>query len=186
MRRLTAGLVRLGVTILFLGIPHVVLATELSLKTNTPTVKVDQIFWVDIALAGGEDTLGTDVIISYDPQKLEAKEVKAGTLYPTYNPVGEKRIDATQGKMLLSGSGGLGQAVQAQGSFASIIFQAKKAGVTTVAFDYQPGSTATTGIIDSAGNDLITTSPLSLSITIQNLSFLDRFFSLLQRFGLWR
>lgn len=148
-------------------------AAGLSLQTEKPKLKLGQITTMAIVLSGGEDTLGTDVILTYDPQKLEAVEVKEGSIYPTYNPAGEKRIDADRGKIILSGSGGMGQPVKADGVFAVVTFQTKSPGQTTVVFDYQIGNTTKTGVVDFTSKDLLTTIPRSVTVVIEKPTVLE-------------
>jgi len=156
-------------------------AAELSLQTEKPKLKLGQATTVAIVLFGGEDTLGTDVILTYDPQKLEASEVKARDLYPAYNPADGKRIDADKGKIFLSGSGGLGQSIKAKGVFAVVTFLAKSPGQTTIAFDYQVGSTTKTGIIDLTGKDLLTATPRSVTVTIQEPNIIEKTLTFFKR-----
>lgn len=155
-------------------------AAGLSLQIEKSLLKVGQETTVSIMLSGGEDTLGTDVVLIYDPQNLEAKEVKAGTLYPSYNPAADARIDQTIGQITISGSGGFGQPVKADGLFATVTFQAKKFGSFQVQFDYAPGVTAKTGVIDFAGNELLTEPLQPLTVQIKDQSVFEKLIAFIQ------
>lgn len=134
-------------------------AAQLSLQTEKPKLKLGQTATVAIVLSGGEDTLGTDLVLRYDPRMLTAQKVTNSSLYPTYNPSLERRIDPAQGIITLSGSGGTGQPVAAQGEFATVVFEPIKTGKTAVYIDYEPGATNKSGILDPLGNDLMSYAP---------------------------
>lgn len=174
-------LVTLTLLVFALSFAPTVSAAELSLQTEKPKLKLGQTTTVMIVLSGGENTLGTDMVLTYDSKRLEANEVKAGDLYPTYNPSNGKRIDADKGKIFISGSGGLGQPVKANGVFAIVTFLAKSPGQATIAFNYQVGDTTQTGIISPAGKDLLITTPRPMIITIQEPNIIEKTLTFFKR-----
>lgn len=174
-------IVTLAFLVLALSFAPTVSAAELSLQTEKPKLKLGQTTTVTIVLSGGENTLGTDIVLTYDSKRLEANEVKAGNLYPTYNPANGKRIDVANGKIFLSGSGGLGQPIKANGVFAIVTLRAKSSGQATIAFNYQVGDTTQTGIISPAGKDLLITTPRPMIITIQETNIIEKTLTFFKR-----
>ncbi len=163
---------------------HSIHAAQVSLATATPLPKVNERFAVMINLAGGDQTLGTDVVLRYDPQRLIAQEAVEGTLYPTYNPAGEARINKDAGLVVLSGSTGFGQTVPANGVFGIVSFVALKEGKTTITLEYEPGMTNKTGVISPSGAELLTSAPAPLSVTVKRQSFFSALLSFFQ--SLWK
>lgn len=163
---------------------HAVHAAQVSLTTTTPSPKVNEQFTVTVNLAGNDQTLGTDVILRYDPTHLVVQEVAEGTLYPTYNPAGEARVNKEAGLVVLSGSTGFGQTVPASGVFGSVAFVALKEGKTAIVLEYEPGMTNKTGVISPTGTELLTTKPLPLSVTVKRQSFFGALLSFFQ--SLWK
>lgn len=160
------------------------LAAELTLTTDKPSPKVNERFNVTIALSGNDQTLGTDMVLRYDPHRLIAQEVREGTLYPTYNPAGEARVNKETGIVVLSGSTGVGQSVPANGVFGTISLVALKDGNTSIALDYEPGATNKTGVVGPSGEELVTRAPSPLSITVKPRSFFGALLFFFQ--SLWR
>ena len=162
---------------------HIIQAAQLSLTATTPSPKVNERFTVTINLAGGDQTLGTDVVLRYDPARLIAQEVTEGTLYPTYNPAGVARVNKESGLIVLSGSTGFGQSVPANGAFGTVPFVALKDGHTTISLDYEPGMTNKTGVISPTGEELLTGAPNPLVISVKRQSFFGALLSFFQ--SLW-
>ncbi len=138
--------------------------------TGEPKATVNTPYSIGIVLSGGEKTLGTDSVILYDPSMLKATSVTQGTLYPTYNPSANGRINLEKGKIILSGSTGFNNPVGATGVFSKITFTPIKKGKTLIRFDYAKGDTTKTGVIDFSGKDLLSAMPKPLAITIENES----------------
>lgn len=174
-------------TILFLlFIPSTVSASELKLSTQKKVLSVGETFKVDINLTGGEATLGTDIIINYDPAFLEAISLEEGSLYPSYQPIPAKRILADQGKINLSGSANINQPVKAEGIFGTTTFKSKKSGNTVISFDYDKTATNKTGVINFSGQNLLSGTPENLPVDISSpnpvASFLKMLFSPFSKF----
>lgn len=143
-------------------------ATSISLTTQTPRVKVNQTFDVSINLTSTDTTLGTDIVLKYDPQILELTSVTPGTLYPNYPP--NVSGQTTTGQVNISAVSDFSSGVTPNGTFATLKFTPLKAGQTEVIFAYAPGDTALTGVIPLEGNtpNLLVAAPSPLAITIQD------------------
>lgn len=163
---------------------HTARAAEISLYADASSPKVNESFTVSINLTGGEATLGTDVILRFDPMRLVVQRVSEGTLYPTYSPSGDGRINKEAGIIVLSGSTGFGQSVPANGEFGTITFVALKDGKTNVIVDYEPGATNKTGVVGPAGEELLTRVPAPLAISVKRASLFGSLLSFFQ--SLWR
>lgn len=175
----------IAVVLLPLLVPfHTVLAAEVTLAATNSSLKVNERFTVTINLAGDDQTLGTDVVLRHDPARLVAQEVVEGTLYPTYNPAGSARINKDAGLIVLSGSTGFGQTAPANGVFGTVTFVALKEGKTNITLEYEPGMTNKTGVISPSGEELLTSVPAPLTITVKRQSLFGALLSFFQ--SLWR
>lgn len=107
--------------------------------TVSVTVKVD---------TAGFPTLGTDVVIKYDPNVLELgseASLVSGNAYPEYP---SKNFDQKNGIIAISGISALsGKEFSGLADFVTINFKAKAAGTTNINFDFTPGGTADSNII---------------------------------------
>lgn len=156
----------LPLLLFFVLIPHqAILAATLSF-TGEPNATVNTPYTVDLILSGGEDTLGTDAVILYDPTILKAVSVSEGTLYPTYNPSLNARINHEKGKIVLSGSTGFNSLIKATGVFGKITFTPLKKGKAVLRFDYAKNDTSKSGIIDASGMDLVSLEPSTLTVSV--------------------
>lgn len=168
--------------IFLLSKPAGTFAADLSLQTPKTKLKTEENFSVNIVLSGGENTLGTDIVLLYDPQKLEALSVKEAALYPSYQPVSIRRFNNKDGKISLSGSANLNQPVRADGVFGIVTFRTRKAGDTKIYLDYTPTATNKTGVISFAGSNLLTRPPSELQLTIEKDNFFLSIFSQIKAF----
>lgn len=152
-------------------------ASDINFKIYKNRLQKGDASQVDIILSGAEETLGTDLVIKYDPKMIKVMGVQEGSLYPAYQPPFAKRINTKLGEVRLSGSVNLGQPVKADGIFATILFRTLGKGQTKISFDYQPGVTDKTGVINFAGKNLLTIPPKELTMNIKDnnvfWSFLD-------------
>lgn len=176
-------------SIFFLGIVlripfRSVYAAQLSVAATNNSPKVNERFTISINIAGNDQTLGTDVVLRYDPAYLVVEDVSEGTLYPTYSPSGDARINKEAGVAVLSGSTGFGQSVQANGVFGTVSLIPIKDGKTNVIVDYEPGATNKTGVVGPAGEELLTSAPTPLAITVKRASLFDALLSFFQ--SLWK
>lgn len=106
-----------------------------SLSPASGIYPVGKTFNVDINLnTGGNETSGADTILLYEPEKLEAQGLVAGTIYTSY-PV--KTINSTAGRISISGI--VAEATSSfagEGTFATITFKPLTSGTTTLRFDF--------------------------------------------------
>ena len=106
-----------------------------SLSPASGTYQVGTAFNVNINLnTGGNETSGSDAILLYEPEKIEAKGITAGTIYSSY-PV--KTINSTAGKISISGiTSDAASSFSGEGTFATINFRPLSSGTTTIRFNF--------------------------------------------------
>lgn len=131
---------------------------KIILTTDKPEYNIGDIVTVTARLVtGGHSTLGTDLILKYNPQVLElngAEAISPGKTYADYPLIG---FDPNLGLISVSGLapanvGGF----NGIGDFATIQFKATKSGPADFQVEYQPGSTIDTNIIDeNTAQDII-------------------------------
>lgn len=141
-------------------------AANLTLTATQTKIRPEETFTVDIVLSGDEETLGTDVILKYDPQMLQALNTKETAIYTSYQPASSQRINAQKGTVYISGSASQNKPVIASGVLASVTFKAIKAGQSVISFDYQKDATNKTGIISTQGRNLLVTAPSDLTVVV--------------------
>lgn len=118
--------------------------------------------------SAGIPTLGTDVVITYDPKMVEVTKFLGGKVYPHY-PVTLVDIDNVHGKTRFSGTADLYQTRVAEGLLGWVYFRAKKSGTTEVSFVWKKNGTDESNIVpDTGGLDLLKEKPKGV-----NLSFLE-------------
>lgn len=172
----------LGLIIFFLFSVQKASAASLNLSSSTSEPRVSEEFWVEVYLdTQTQETLGTDVILSFDLQFLEAKEIKEGKLYPSYPG---KKIDNNQGRIYLSGVASYGNPVSTSGVLGEIKFLAKKQGGTQISFDWQSGRTDLTSIVPYKGQtDLVTQKPQSLNLSVEKQTLMGKIVEFIRRLG---
>lgn len=146
------------------------------------SIPVGQDFTVEINLgSGGLPTLGTDAVILYNPQVLEARKIISGNIYPSY-PESGKQINNTQGKVSFSGTSTLGSPVTADGLLGKVVFRAKKTGKTTLSFLWQPDDTRDSNIVPYQGSaDLLVEKPADLNLTFKPSSWWTKILNFLRQ-----
>ncbi len=125
-------------TFLALAMPASAFAATLSLSPATATVNKNCTFSVDIKLdTQGQDTDGTDVILSYDTTKFNVTtgSIVNGKIYADY-----PGNSVTTGKISISGIAPASQPYNGSGTFATLNVQvlATAAGSGTLKFDFDP------------------------------------------------
>ncbi len=131
----------------FLFNPGLVFAqvATLSLDPATGTFNTTCGFSLNVNLdTGGAQTDGTDAIIFYDASKLNAISVNNGTIYPDYPG---NNIDASTGKITISGLASVSTPFTGKGVLATLNFSVKdtaSTGVTQMTFDFDPNNKAKT------------------------------------------
>lgn len=136
------------------------LKSEFKLGENLP---------VTIELSTAKSTDGTDVVIIYDPKKLQVVSgaskapVTVGSLYNEYP---SNKIDENTGRIFISGVTSQANGVVGNGVFGSITFKAKVAGPTTISIDFTPNSTVDSNIIETKTAKDVLTGVNNLEINI--------------------
>ncbi len=129
---------------------------SLILFPSEGSFKVGDDFSVNVELKGEGCgcVTGADVILSFDPEILEAFEVQPGNLYTEY-PL--KEIDNELGKIRFSALNPLDELElsRREGAVGVIIFRAKEKGKAKVEFDFTPGSTTDTNVAAGGGGDIL-------------------------------
>ncbi len=138
-------------TAIALIFPGVSLAATLSLSPVSGTFNPGCSFSVDLKLdTTGSSTSGTDAIVKYDNTKLTANSITIGQVYSDYPA---QLIDSQSGKISISGVSSASQTpFSGAGTFATVNFSVlgtAPTGATAVTFDFTPGSTTDSNVVDS-------------------------------------
>lgn len=141
-------------------------AAELKLEAEKSSVAVGEPLSVNVNLSGKEETVGTDLVLTYDPKIIQVLGVEDNKLYPVYNPAGSSRVNASTGTVKLSGSANFGKPVSADGTFAMLKMKALAPGSATLTISYKKGNTTLSGVLGKNGQELLNTAPKVLTITV--------------------
>lgn len=116
---------------------------------------------------GGKPTDGTDVILFYDPNLIEATGsglFTKGTIYSDF-PIATS--NPSKGQILISGITSLSQSgFNGAGIFGILNLTAKASGKTTVQVDFKPNTTTDSNIVESLSAKNILTSVKNLDLVI--------------------
>lgn len=128
----------------------------LSLDPSRGNFPLGEVFAISIKVdTQGSPATGVDVILNYDPQKLEVVEITPGNLFTTYFRKGKdevkKKIYLSAAVFKKTESPFLGQGV-----FGTIEFKAIKSGKTTLSFEYTPQATSDSNVTAEGGLDFLT------------------------------
>jgi len=148
---------------------------SLTLTKGATSYKVGDSFEVGVTLdTQGNKTVGTDLVISYDKDKLEvvdaeaAKEgiqIKGGSLYDT---VATNKAIKKEGKIYFAAIASPGKPeFSGKGVLATIKFKAVKAGEALVQADHKIGSTIDSNVVTAAQKDILTRVENSLVSIVQ-------------------
>lgn len=133
-------------------VQHPVIQSTIVLKASKNSYKIGENIAVTIDLSSQKPTDGTDVIIVYDPKKLQVVPASAktpvavGNLYNNY-PL--NKVDEATGRISISGITSQTNGVIAKGVFGTINFKAIAAGPAKIMVDFTPGSTVDSNIIET-------------------------------------
>lgn len=127
---------------------------SINLESTKTDLSVGETIQVDIVLStGGKRTDGVDMIINFDPNKLEVIQasgsgglvpVKVNNLYSEY-PI--NKVD--DGKVVISGINNPGTIFSGNDIFGTLNFRAKSAGKTSVGLEFTSGSTTDSNVMES-------------------------------------
>lgn len=167
----------LGIRLLFTPVPSAAFALPISggkfsLVADKTGYNVGEEVKVAVRVStGGHNTNGADVVIKYDPQKVEVLEnsgVIAGDLYTEY-PILKSNPD--KGLIQISGiSPADYTGFNGLGDFATLNLRAKSEGESTLSIEYKPNSTTDSNIIDDADSQDILAQVENLRLTVDNNS----------------
>lgn len=147
-------------------VPALPQITTISLSAPKTDLKVGESIVVSINITSDKQTVGTDLVITYDPKLLTVtaagtSPVTSGTLYSDYplNKLDKNRIT-------VSGITDKAEGVLGNGLFGSVVFQAKEAGVAEIMVDFTPGKTTDANIIESGTSQDVLEKVNNLMLTI--------------------
>lgn len=127
--------------------------TAITLQSAKKDFKVGEKIAVGINLTSSKKVDGVDLIISFDPKVLSAQPAILSTIFSDYP---QNKVDATLGRVSISGITTQQGGVKADGEFGKVSFVAKALGITKITLDFTPGSTTDTNIIESGtGTDIL-------------------------------
>lgn len=130
---------------LLLATPAFAQQATLSLSPSSGTFNKGCGFSLQVLLnTGGAQTDGTDVILFYDPSRFSATSITSGTIYPDYPG---NNIDATNGKITISGLASVTTPFTGSGTLATINFSVldnAPAGTSQIKFDFDPNNKSKT------------------------------------------
>lgn len=132
-------------------LPVVEKKATLSLIASKTSPRVGEQVVVDVVVFSPQPTDGTDIIIGYDPNVLSFNKpgrsaVALDNLYDNY-PVNS--VDEKLGRIVVSGISSKVGGVVPKGRFGSVTFTAKKAGKTQIAFEFTPGATTDSNVVET-------------------------------------
>lgn len=142
-------------------------AGRISLSASQNSYKVNEVIPVTININSGGNTLsGADLVIRYDANILDIKneDIAKGNLFDEYPLIS---VDATKGLIAISGINSIRKGFTGAGQFAKLNLRAKVAGKTSLAIDFQKGSTADSNLVDMNTSKDVLEAVENLDITIQ-------------------
>lgn len=166
------------VLVMFSGIPALAQSAavaNLFYFPSSKTVYVDKQFSIDIKVnTGGEDVGGVDALFTYDPVYLSAPTIDLDSGDPAGNRLinSGSRGTTSDGKTIWAVSWLVLLGTDpdylntASGQIATISFTPLKVGTTTLGFHYT-GEAGDSTISDTEGNDIISSSNGTATLTIQ-------------------
>lgn len=129
--------------------PPSIADASLTLFTSDKIYKIGDNFSVDINLStGGHKTVGTDIVLKYNPKVLEASQTAfiKGTIYPEYP---QARIDSTKGTIEVSGVVSTKDAsFIGSGLFGKVFFKAKTSGLALIQLDFTKDLSTDSNIVE--------------------------------------
>lgn len=129
-------------------------AASLSLQADSVKVTIGKEQSVALVLDTEEkETVGTDIVLTYDASKLKLKDVVEGITYSHY----VKEINDKEGKVMISGVIDPDKKLfKGKGVFATLKFEAVKEGKADIQIEFSEGSRNDSNVADRSGNDILT------------------------------
>ena len=145
-------------------------AVKLELTTPQLPNKTD-VFPVSVYLnTEGEKTIGTDLLLSYDPKLIEFVRVEPSTMYSRYPDV---QIDSIRHQIRYSGTSQFNNYQESNGIFATFYFRPilinnLKDLTNALKLIWQKNSTNDTNVVSVEGKELLIQEPSILKIEQKN------------------
>lgn len=167
-RKIWLGII-IGLTWGFLNPSGIMAASpRLKLQLKPAKVSLGDNFGIEVQLETfGQNTVGVDAIINFEPNYLRAFRIDPGPLYPNYPGLS---FDNQKGVIKLAGSSNFGQYFSGKGILATLNFEALAEGETVVDFKWEPNSTRETNIVSPKKTDLLVKKPEELKIRIVSVN----------------
>lgn len=122
---------------------------KIVLSSSNQSYKVGENVSIDIRIStGGHTTDGTDLVLKYDPNFLEATGNNIFDIGDVYSQYPNVNIDPKNGLIRISGVSD-DEGFNGTGDFATLNLKAKKDGSTNLSVDYTPSSTSDSNIIET-------------------------------------
>lgn len=140
---------------------------RISLTSTRLNYAVGEIIKVVVAVnTGGRLIDGVDLIVRFNPQVLEIAPggLSKGKIFSEYPLLSQ---DDKTGLISISGVSGVKESFTGQGEFAILTLKAKLPGRTTLAIDFQKGTTTTSNLVESATSKNILGNVDNLELNIQ-------------------
>lgn len=135
---------------------------EIAIVSEKTDYRVGEVVPVVVKVStGGYTTLGTDLVLKYDPNILEIAGAQNIVNGDAYNEYPAKTFDQQQGMVGISGISSINSSgFNGIATFATINFRAKSAGKASLKVEFTPGGTAESNIIrlgddQSASEDIL-------------------------------
>lgn len=128
----------------------VLAATTVTLQTFDPQISPNQTATVIIDITSTDETLGTDLVLTYDPTILKPTAITPGTVYPNYS---DTDLSENSGTLYISAVSDLTQGTTPNGQFASVTFTALKPGYSDMGIAFDPEDSSLSGVIPFDGSD---------------------------------
>lgn len=129
---------------------------SLSFSPETVNVSLGEEFTLDIVVnTADEESGGSDVVINFQPEKIEALEIVPGKIYPLYL---RKKIDNIKGKIIIS-AGAIDDkqpTFKGKGKLATLKLKAKNSGKTNLLFEFMEKATHESNVLaNKTSQDLL-------------------------------
>lgn len=150
---------------------------QLFLSTDQSQVEVESQLAVTVNVNTTQNTLGTDVVVKYDPNSLELVSVTPGDLYQDFSDTTSAfELAKSEGKVTLSGVADLNTGTVANGVFATLNFVPLTETSTQIEILYDEADSTLSGIIPFEGNEanILTEAPQPLEIEVVSNNFFKR------------
>lgn len=140
---------------------------KISLVVSKNNFKAGDIVPVSVVIdTAGRLINGVDLIIQFDPKILDAtdKDIIKGSLFDDY-PMAS--VDSAKGLILISGISNAQKGIKVSGQFIAINLKAKAPGKTSLAIDFEKGTTTHSNLVEQSTLSNILEKVDDLEINIQ-------------------